>query len=98
MLDQRDDSIDDSAFLTSMDGFDPYTPSALDIYEYPSSYHNGAGGFNFADGHSELKRWLDPRTNPRHQNDVHLPTSFPLTRSPGNPDVRWLQERAAGRN
>ena len=24
----------------------------------PASYHNGACGFSFADGHSEIKRWL----------------------------------------
>jgi len=26
----------------------------------PASYHNGACGFTFADGHSEIKKWLDP--------------------------------------
>ncbi len=98
MLDERDDSIDDSAFLTSMDGFDPCAPSALNICEYPSSYHNGGGGFNFADGHSELKRWLDPRTKPLHREDIHLPSAYPGILSPGNRDIRWLQERATGRN
>jgi prepilin-type N-terminal cleavage/methylation domain-containing protein/prepilin-type processing-associated H-X9-DG protein len=28
----------------------------------PASYHNGACGFSFADGHSEIKKWLDPVT------------------------------------
>ena len=31
-------------------------------WDLPASYHNGAGGLSFADGHQEIKRWLDPRT------------------------------------
>jgi len=95
MLDERDDSINDGWFLVDMDGLDPYVPSKLRISDYPSSYHNGAGGFNFADGHSEIKRWSDPRTNPLHREDWHLATGG--TPSPGNVDVHWLQERATDR-
>ncbi len=95
MLDERDDSINDGWFYVKMNGFDPDVPSQLLIADYPSSYHNGAGGLNFADGHSEIKRWLDARSNPHHQDDVHLPTSSKP--SPRNLDVRWLQERATGR-
>jgi prepilin-type N-terminal cleavage/methylation domain-containing protein len=95
MLDERDDSINDGWFYVSMDGFDPYVPVRLQIHDWPSSYHNGAGGFNFADGHSEIKRWSDPRTKAQHQDDSHLPTTgMP---SFGNADVRWLQERATSR-
>jgi prepilin-type N-terminal cleavage/methylation domain-containing protein len=95
MLDERDDSINDGWFYVGMDGFDPQVPSKLQIYDYPSSYHNGAGGFNFADGHSEIKPWSDPRTKPHHREDWHLPTGG--THSPDNVDVRWLQERATAR-
>ena len=95
MLDERDDSINDGWFYVIMDGFDPYVPSKLQISDYPSSYHNGAGGLNFADGHSEIKRWSDSRTNPQHRDDVHLQTS--AKPSPGNVDVRWLQERATSK-
>jgi len=28
--------------------------------DYPADYHNGAGSFSFADGHSELHKWLSP--------------------------------------
>ena len=28
--------------------------------DLPASYHNGACGFSFADGHSEIKKWSDP--------------------------------------
>ncbi len=95
MLDERDDSINDGWFYVGMGGSDPYQPSQLRIHDWPSSYHNGAGVFMFADGHSETKRWLDPRTNPRHGEDWHLDTRG--TPSPGNGDARWLQERATSR-
>ena len=28
----------------------------------PASYHNGAGGLSFADGHAEIHRWTHPNT------------------------------------
>lgn len=92
----------DSYYAVRMDGF-PDHPALENIVDYPSSYHNGAGGFNFADGHSEIHKWLDPRTKLRYQADFHITLNpagtFPIygTPSPNNPDVRWLQERAAGR-
>jgi prepilin-type N-terminal cleavage/methylation domain-containing protein len=95
MLDERHDSINDGWFFVSMNGFDPYVPSQWQISDYPSSYHNGTGGLNFADGHSEIKRWLDPRTNPPRRDDVHL--AMGGKPSPVNVDVRWMQERTTNR-
>ncbi len=97
LLDEREDSINDSWFFTWMVGSDSNDPqAALSIVDYPSSYHNGAGGFNFADGHSEIKRWIDPRTKRNHRKDFHL-TVLPPNLSSGNPDVLWLQQRATAR-
>ena len=45
--------------VVGMDGF-PYQPQAWKIVDYPASYHNGAGGLSFADGHSEIRKWVDP--------------------------------------
>ena len=56
-------------------------------------YHNHAGGFSFADGHSEIKRWLDPRTTPALQ-DGGDPTAIADTPSPNNRDVAWLQDHS----
>jgi prepilin-type N-terminal cleavage/methylation domain-containing protein/prepilin-type processing-associated H-X9-DG protein len=95
LLDERDDSINDGYYVMTMDGF-PDRPAQQNIVDYPSSYHNGAGGFNFADGHAEVHKWLDPRTKKNYQKDVHL-SVLPPNPSPNNRDVRWLQERAAGR-
>ncbi len=61
----------------------------------PASYHNGAGGVSFVDGHVETKRWRDARTTPplRHINWL----SALVTTSPFNPDIAWLQQRATRR-
>jgi len=95
MLDERADSIGNGYFLLLMDGF-PDRPTALSIVDHPSNFHSGSGGLNFADGHSEIHRWRDPRTQPAYQRDVHL-TVWPPRQSPNNADLAWLQERATGK-
>lgn len=97
LLDERDDSINDAYFTTDMTGFDPRQPAQWRVIDYPSSYHNGAGGLNFADGHSEIRRWLDPRTNPPHRTGYHLPIANPGVPCAGNQDLLWLMERATSR-
>jgi prepilin-type N-terminal cleavage/methylation domain-containing protein/prepilin-type processing-associated H-X9-DG protein len=96
LLDEREDSINDGSFLTWMDGYNPSNPAARKISDFPASYHNGAGGLNFCDGHAEVHRWLDARTKPALQKDTHL-SALPARSSPNNPDVLWLQERATAR-
>ncbi len=90
LLDEREDSINDSFWVVSMHGY-PSTPSQQMIVDYPASYHNNAGGFSFADGHSEIRKWQDPRTMPNLKKGQELQLNIP---SPNNPDVAWLQERA----
>lgn len=88
-LDVREDSIDIGNFATSMMGF-PDQPSQHAFLDLPASYHNRAGGFSFADGHSEMRRWRDDRTMPALvKGDLVLDQID----SPHNPDVAWLQER-----
>jgi prepilin-type N-terminal cleavage/methylation domain-containing protein len=94
MLDERADSIGNGYFLLLMDGY-PGPATARSIVDFPSHYHNGAGGLSFSDGHSELHQWVDPRTAPPYQNDVHM-AIWPPRPSPNNADIGWLQERAAG--
>jgi len=93
-LDEREDSINDGYFVTEMAGFDPPAPGSRVIVDFPSSYHNGACGFNFGDGHSEVHKWRDGRTKANYRLDFHL-TLGPS--SPGNVDVLWLQQHATGR-
>jgi len=89
-LDMREDSIDMGNFGVCMDGY-PNQPSAYRFFDLPGSYHARAGGFSFADGHAELKKWVDSRTTPQLQTGGAFSDQFP---SPDNRDIAWLQERA----
>lgn len=92
-LDQREDSINWGNFYTRMAGFEPRNPAQYRFeQDVPGMYHNRACGFSFVDGHSEIKRWLDPRTTPplKIQQINHDFDSLP---SPRNQDIAWLQER-----
>ena len=89
-LDEREDSINDGYFVIDMMGY-PAQPSAWRIVDYPASYHNRAGGFSFADGHSEIKRWLDGRTTlPLSKQNLDLVNNRSRYGSK-NPDVFWMQ-------
>ncbi len=90
LLDEREDSINDSFWVVSMHGY-PNTPAQQVLVDYPASYHNNAGGFSFADGHSEIKVWQDPRTRPLLKKGQELTLNQPCAK---NPDISWLQERA----
>jgi len=87
-VDERDDSIDDGYFVTDMT-----TGGSAIIVNFPASYHNGAGGATFADGHAEIHKWLDPRTKPAQQiGDQKTKKEFTISKD--NRDLMWLQERA----
>jgi prepilin-type N-terminal cleavage/methylation domain-containing protein/prepilin-type processing-associated H-X9-DG protein len=89
-LDEREDSINDGEFIVSMNGY-PDQPAQWRIVDFPASYHNGAAGFSFADGHSEIRKWVDPRTKPVLKKGQDLPLNVG---SPNNKDVLWMMERS----
>ena len=91
LLDEREDSINDGYFAVDMTGF-PKNPKAMKLVDYPASYHNNAAGIAFADGHSEIHKWLDPRTVPplTKGRELKLNVSTPKT-----PDMLWMQEHSS---
>jgi prepilin-type N-terminal cleavage/methylation domain-containing protein/prepilin-type processing-associated H-X9-DG protein len=91
-LDEREDSINDGFWVTQMNGY-PNLATTV-IVDYPASYHNGAAGFSFADGHAEIKKWVDKRTMPQLKKGQTIPLNVA---SPNNRDIFWLQERATRR-
>jgi type II secretory pathway pseudopilin PulG len=92
--DQREDSINWGNFGIDMTGY-PDQPDLLRFWQdFPASYHNLAGGISFTDGHSEIRRWKDPRTTPPIKEGVAWWEQFLFIPSPNNPDISWLQERA----
>lgn len=88
-LDERNDSINDGYFVVDMAGY-ANQPNRWRIVDYPASYHGRAGGMSFADGHSEIKVWKDPRTMPK-LSKTDIPLNVP---SANNRDVFWMQERS----
>jgi prepilin-type N-terminal cleavage/methylation domain-containing protein len=90
LLDEREDSINDGFFVVDMAGY-PNSPVSITLVDFPASYHNRAGGLNFADGHAEIHKWLDPRTAPILKKGQHLSLNVPSSK---NQDIRWLQERS----
>ncbi len=84
MLDEREDSINDATFFTGV------TSATTPIIDMPASYHNGAAGFCFADGHSEIHKWIaagmrQPITRTIINNTVV-----------SRPDADWLIQHALG--
>jgi prepilin-type N-terminal cleavage/methylation domain-containing protein/prepilin-type processing-associated H-X9-DG protein len=81
-IDENPASIDDGYFVC-----DPR--QATTWVNAPATYHNGAGGLSFADGHAEIKKWRD-------YNVLHPPTptgtDFPKDAS--SIDLDWLQQRS----
>jgi prepilin-type N-terminal cleavage/methylation domain-containing protein len=94
LVDEREDRINYGNAFTDMYGY-PDVPAQWRFhYDYPGSYHNRAGGFSFADGHAEIKRWRDERTVPPVQSGTSLFYSQEYMASPRNQDIYWMQERS----
>ena len=91
LLDEHPDGINAGGFANMM----VENVASARIIDFPASYHNGAGGISFADGHAEIKKWLDPRTRPpvRYNNQLKLNID-----SPNNRDMIWLSDRTSSRN
>ena len=83
-VDEHPDSINDGCFFVN-----PWWTAATYRWtDLPASYHNGACGFAFADGHSEIKKWLDSRTKQRVQR-----VDFGGLDVPNSRDYAWIAER-----
>jgi prepilin-type N-terminal cleavage/methylation domain-containing protein/prepilin-type processing-associated H-X9-DG protein len=84
LIDENPFSINDGWFVC-----DPNTANTW--WDVPASYHNGAGGLSYADGHSEIKKWRD--------KDLLSLSRVPsqLQRDPSSGDLGWLQERSSSR-
>ncbi len=89
LIDERAESINDGYFVVDMIGY-PNQTSSFKIVDYPGRYHNNASTFAFADGHSEIHKWKDPKTLPAFKKR-DIPLNVP---SPNNLDVLWMQERS----
>ena len=90
-VDEHPDSINDDSFAVQMVDQGVLTGSVVDA---PSSLHNGAAAFTFADGHSEAHRWLSAKLKqPIHYLTggaiLNIPTSL---QDESLQDAGWLSE------
>jgi prepilin-type N-terminal cleavage/methylation domain-containing protein/prepilin-type processing-associated H-X9-DG protein len=81
---EHPDCIDDAWLIT-----DPTTPN--EWFNLPASYHNGALGVSFADGHAEIHKWRDARTI---QPVTQVWRSGEWVSAPGSVDINWMQARS----
>ena len=94
-LDERVETLSESVFYLSMDSY-PNRPQASSFFDYPGASHDGACGVSFADGHTEIRKWRDPRTCPGRVTPTGDGYNAEVP-SPNNPDIYWLQERCTSR-
>ena len=81
-IDEDEDSINDGGFAVA--GTRVTAPQ--NWIDWPGKYHNGACGLSFADGHSEVHKWLDKGTLQGRGKGG----------SATNPrDVAWLSKRTS---
>jgi prepilin-type N-terminal cleavage/methylation domain-containing protein/prepilin-type processing-associated H-X9-DG protein len=82
-IDEHPDSINDGYFINN--------PDVNYWQDIPASYHNGACGFSFADGHSEIKKW---RSNASKYLAVQYYYPGNMVFDPaGKADFAWYLER-----
>ena len=86
-VDERADSINDGEWCSTMNGW-PDLPGFWMILDVPGSYHGGACGFSFADGHSEVHKWKDSRTTPP------MGRGHPNIYTPNSVDSYWIMEHS----
>jgi prepilin-type N-terminal cleavage/methylation domain-containing protein/prepilin-type processing-associated H-X9-DG protein len=84
-LDEHPDSINDAYYLNT-------TFNRTQWGDSPAWYHNGAAGFSFADGHSEVHKWLGATSKTKVTTSSHNPRPFDAT---GKRDFDWLWERTS---
>jgi hypothetical protein len=81
-VDELESSINDGVFQVDPD-------TLFQMVDYPASHHNSSGAFGFADGHSEIHAWRDPRTIPPFEPGQLLDLNVNL---PGDVDALWLAQ------
>jgi prepilin-type N-terminal cleavage/methylation domain-containing protein/prepilin-type processing-associated H-X9-DG protein len=88
-IDEHPDSINDGGFAVGM-----ATGRSAQWIDWPAWYHGSAGGLAFADGHAEIKKWIDPNSRPPVLYQAGSP-HMARRNFPGNPDIEWIIQRTS---
>ena len=82
LIDENPHSINDGWFVCD--------PNVITKWvDIPASYHNGAGGLSFADGHAEIKKWRD--------SNLLKATATDVPKDAASDDLPWLQQRSTAK-
>ena len=87
LVDEHPDSINDAACAVQM--AKPGATTAQ-IIDFPASYHNGACGLSFADGHSEIHKWQGSKIRPKPTYTGTMPLNVPAGDSVK--DIIWWSD------
>jgi hypothetical protein len=82
LLDEDPDSLNDAGFGVGA--------TKAEWIDWPGTSHNMANGFSFEDGHSEIHKWKDSRTQVKNHNVSRLSV-------PGSVDWQWVATHATAR-
>jgi prepilin-type processing-associated H-X9-DG protein len=91
LLDERPESLNDGYFVVEMNGYSQTQMGSGELVDYPGVAHNGACGFGFADGHSEVHKWTDAALS------APLPPTTKTYPAAQSKDIRWMQDRSSHR-
>ena len=86
LIDEDQWSINDAGFAVSC--------GQAKWVDWPGTYHNNACGLAFADGHSEIHKWKDPRTKVKMVGGRGQVSQVTVT---GSVDWNWIQERSSAK-
>jgi prepilin-type N-terminal cleavage/methylation domain-containing protein/prepilin-type processing-associated H-X9-DG protein len=90
-VDEHPDSINDVGL-----GFQMPTSMADTAWvDDPADYHDFACGFGFADGHAEIHKWLDPRSDFAIEDNDYLYNGAHPLYQPNNVDIWWMAQRTS---
>jgi prepilin-type N-terminal cleavage/methylation domain-containing protein/prepilin-type processing-associated H-X9-DG protein len=93
-VDEHPDSINDAAFANACTGAD--MPGSAQIIDMPANFHNGACGFSFADGHSDIHKWKGLKIRNARVKYALMP--LPVGGAGDSwVDVRWMMENTTVR-
>jgi prepilin-type N-terminal cleavage/methylation domain-containing protein/prepilin-type processing-associated H-X9-DG protein len=88
-VDEHPDRINDAGIVP------PHIPNTgTPIIDLPANYHNGACGFAFADGHSEVHKWVTDKFKTFQYPPAF---SFDAAKLPGNlcaKDLEWFRRKS----
>jgi prepilin-type N-terminal cleavage/methylation domain-containing protein len=94
LTDENSDSCNDAAFAFAM----PTSANESQWIDMPGKRHGGvSNGFNFADGHSEIHRWIEPQKIAGEDDGAPVGNFNQLDKTDlgADPDVFWMAWRTS---